>query len=205
MFSERQVRVTLTLPKFQGNPKFESGAQTTTSSSRIISITSRHQPLGNRFHKHAMTSLSNPKHPQLYTPQQESKRAKRLKNIPYELQYFTAKLPNKNFTSSHLMCNELLKPQSNSIENKDKWQIKSYIPKTNNVFSLCKLKKIDQQEKRKENFQDLSYFRNLNRKDIEIEKIKRYNKQRLVTQKLISEFIRQFKSHAKIENFSFNL
>ncbi|CAD8144472.1 unnamed protein product [Paramecium pentaurelia] len=205
MFSERLVRVTLTLPKFEGNLKLESEAQTTTSSSRIISINTRPQLLGNRYHKHAMTSISNPKHLQLYTPMQESKRAKRLKNIPYELQYFTPKLPNKNFTSSHLMSNELLKPSTDNIENKDKWQIKSYIPKTNNVFSLCQIKKIDQQQKRKEKFQDLSQFRKPNIKNIENEKIKRYNKQRQVTQNLIDQFIKQFKSRAKIENFSLNL
>lgn len=58
---------------------------------------------------------------------QESKRAKRLKNIPYQLKYFTPNLPNKNFKSSHLMSEELLKHPSEAIDNQNKWQLKTHI------------------------------------------------------------------------------
>ncbi|CAD8059449.1 unnamed protein product [Paramecium sonneborni] len=205
MFSERLVRITLTLPKVEGNLKQESDTQTTTSRSRIISINSRPQQFGNRFHKHTLTSIANPKQLQLYTPMQESKRAKRLKNIPYQLQYFTPKLPNKNFTSSHLMSNELLKPSTDSIENKDKWQIKSHFTRTNNLFSFSQIKRTDIQEKNNEKSQDLNQIRKQNIKNIENEKIKRYKKYRQATQKLIDQFSQQFKSRAKIDNFSLNL
>ncbi|CAD8056538.1 unnamed protein product [Paramecium sonneborni] len=205
MYSERLVRVALTLPKVEGNLKWESDAQTTTSRSRIISINSKPQQLGNRFHKHALTSVTNPKQLQLYTPMQESLRAKRLKNIPYQLQYFTPKLPNKNFTSSHLMSNELLKTTTDNIENKDKWQIKSHFTRTNNMFSLCQIKKTDKLEKNNQKSQDLTQIRKQNLHNIENEKIKRYNKYRQATQKLIDQFAQQFKSRAKIDNFTLNL
>ncbi|CAD8137251.1 unnamed protein product [Paramecium octaurelia] len=205
MFSERLVRVTLTLPKVEGNLKWESDVQTNTSRSRIISINAKPQQFGNRFHKHTMTSIASPKQIQLYTPMQESKRAKKLKNIPYELQYFTPKLPNKNFTSSHLMSDELLKPSSESIENKDKWQIKSHIPKTNNVFSLCQIKRIDKQEKKNEKSQDFTQIRKQNIQNLENEKVKRYKKYRQATQKLIDQFAQQFNTRAKIDNFNLNL
>ncbi|CAD8139131.1 unnamed protein product [Paramecium octaurelia] len=199
MYSERKVKLTLHLPQLEQGIKFESEAQTTASQSRILSINKGHQT-ENRLHKHTVTQINSPNQLHLYTPKQESLRAKRLKNIPYELQYFIPNLPNKNFKSSHLMSSKLLEKPKCTLYNKDKWLLNTHKTRMNNAFSLGQSRRIENQNLKTEQQEEHNQIRRENTNHIEKEKIKRLNKQRIDTQKLIDQFASQFNSSVKIDH-----
>ncbi|CAD8135399.1 unnamed protein product [Paramecium pentaurelia] len=199
MYSERKVKLTLHLPQLEQGVRFESEAQTTTSRSRIPSI-NKAQQTEKRLHKHTVTEISSPNQLHLYTPKQESLRAKRLKNIPYQLQCFIPNLPNKNFKSSHLMSSKLLEIPKSTLYNKDKWQLNMHKTRMNNAFSLGQSKRIENQHIKTEQQEEHNQIRRQNTNYIEKEKIKRLNKQRIDTQKLIDQFASQFNSSVKLDH-----
>ncbi|CAD8061348.1 unnamed protein product [Paramecium sonneborni] len=196
MNSERKVQLILHLPKLETGFRFESEAQTATSRSRILSI-NKGQQTEKRLHKHAITQISSPNQLHLYTPKQESLRAKRLKNIPYQLQYFIPNLPNKNFKSSHLMSSKLLETPRSTLYNKDKWQLNTHKTKMNNAFSLGKIKRMENQHLQTDQSEEHNQIRKQNIIYIEKEKMRRLNQQRIETQKLMDQFASQFNSSVK--------
>ncbi|CAD8133876.1 unnamed protein product [Paramecium pentaurelia] len=134
-------------------------------------------------------TISSGKRIKLYAPMQESKRAQRLKNVPYELQYFQTKLPTKNFKSSHLMSEDLLNQQSESIDNKQKWQMRSHINKMNKATTSYQIKRQERNVvKQTKSTDDLTYIKQQNEETVENEKLKRYHLYKRSTQNLIRQF-----------------
>ncbi|CAD8053401.1 unnamed protein product [Paramecium sonneborni] len=203
MYSQRKLKLTLPLPKLESGFRFESEAQTTTSRSRILSI-NKGQSTEKRLHKHAVTQINSPNQMHLYTPMQESLRAKRLKNIPYQLKYFIPNLPNKNFKSSHLISNQLLETPKKTIYNKDKWQVNTHKTRMNNAFSLGKNKRMENQHLKTEQPEEHNQIRQQNIIYIEKEKMRRLNQQRIDTQKLMDQFAYQFNSSVKLDYIQSN-
>ncbi|CAD8139801.1 unnamed protein product [Paramecium pentaurelia] len=200
MLSERKVKLTLHLPKLESCVQFESDIYTTTSRSRILSITKAHKSEKRILHKHTVTQMNTSNQLHLYTPKYESVQAKRLKNIPYQLKYFIPNLPNKNFKSSHLMNKKLLETPQNIIQNKDKWQLNKYKTRMNNAFSLSQSKRMQNKHLKTEQQEEQNEIRRQNQNYIENEKVKRLNKQRIETQKIIDQYTSQFNSSIKLNH-----
>ncbi|CAD8132997.1 unnamed protein product [Paramecium octaurelia] len=205
MYSERKVKLTLHLPKLESCVQFESDVYTTTSRSRILSISKAPKSDRRIVHKHTVTQMNTSNQLHLYTPKYESLQAKRLKNIPYELKYFIPNLPNKNFKSSHLMNSKLLETPKVTIQNKDKWLLNVHKTRMNNAFSLGKSKRMQNKHLKTEQQDEHNQVTRQNLNFIENEQVKRLKKQRNDTQKLIAQFASQFNSSAKLnyidENF----
>ncbi|CAD8133706.1 unnamed protein product [Paramecium octaurelia] len=134
-------------------------------------------------------TISSGKRIKLYAPMQESKRAQRLKNVPYELQYFQTKLPTKNFKSSHLMSEDLLNQPGEQIDNQQKWQMRSHINKMNKATTSYQIKRGEKNVvKQTQSTFDLSFIKQQNEETVENEKLKRYHSYKRATQNLIRQF-----------------
>ncbi|CAD8049262.1 unnamed protein product [Paramecium sonneborni] len=134
-------------------------------------------------------TISSGKKIQFYAPMQESKRAQRLKNVPYELQYFQTKLPTKIFKSSHLMSEDLLNQPSESINNQQKWQMRSHINKMNKPFTSYQKKRSEQKLMKQIKSTDDLIFNKQQTEEIDVsQKLKRYHQYKRATQNLIRQF-----------------
>ncbi|CAD8050448.1 unnamed protein product [Paramecium sonneborni] len=135
-------------------------------------------------------TISSGKRIKLYAPMQESKRAQRLKNVPYELQYFQTKLPTKSFKSSHLMNENLLNQPNESFNNRQKWQLRSHINnKMNKPFTSYQSKRSDKKFiKQTQSANDLTFNKQQTEEIVENKKLKRYHQYKRATQNLIIQF-----------------
>ncbi|CAD8197255.1 unnamed protein product [Paramecium octaurelia] len=203
---EKSIRKQLILPKVEGCIKLEIDTQLDSPKQREWAYTARSGGSKEIGSSNAITTItiSSGRRIQLYTPMQESKRAQRLKNIPYELQYFQTSLPTKSFKSSHLMNEELLKKPKEQIENKQRWQLHSHFNKMNLALTQYQIKRFERCLKKTESTDDVNTIKKLNEENIEKEKQKRNTQYKQATQDLINSFTKKFNIKALYNDLQTN-
>ncbi|CAD8107410.1 unnamed protein product [Paramecium sonneborni] len=194
MQQEKSIRKHIILPKVEGCIKLEIETQLDSPKRREWAYTARSGGSNGIGSCNAITTItiSSGRRIQLYTPMQESKRAQRLKNIPYELQYFQTSLPTKSFKSSHLMNQELLKKPKEQIDNQQRWYLHSHFNKMNLALTQYQIKRFERSLKKTESLDDVNMIKKQNEENIEKEKQKRNTQYKKATQNLIHSFTKKF-------------
>ncbi|CAD8100885.1 unnamed protein product [Paramecium sonneborni] len=206
MQQEKSIRKHIILPKVEGCIKLEIETQLDSPKRREWAYTTRSGGSNEIGSCNAMTTImiSSGRRIQLYTPMQESKRAQRLKNIPYELQYFQTSLPTKSFKSSHLMNEELLKRPKDQIDSQQRWQLHSHFNKMNLALTQYQIKRFERTLKKTESSDDVNTIKKQNEENIEKEKQKRNTQYKKATQNLINSFTKKFNIKALYKDLQTN-